>query len=170
MGTTRVERGSLRLGSWRGCRGPRDDLALADGAPRNARRQIARLERLRLWLGELSILLHRREPVRNGSGVVVATAVALAFNERRRSEVFQTGAGRHQGLAASFRTGIRVLQTSLRVNKFIQIDLTSFSFTIRKLKPIHRSCQPAGQAGISMLWLWTAMTLVLVSQTEHLET
>jgi len=40
--------------------------------------------------------------------------------------------------------------------------------TIRKLYPLHNSTQSGGQSGVSTVWLWTAITLVTDSQTEHL--
>lgn len=72
------------------------EAALADGAARDARLKIAGFERLLPWLDELTVLVDRGQPVGGGRVVVVAPAVALALDERRRSEVLQTRAGRHQ--------------------------------------------------------------------------
>lgn len=40
---------------------------------------------------------------------------------------------------------------------------------MRKLYPTQISLQPPGHWGIDMDWLWTAITLVGASHTEHLD-
>lgn len=56
--------------------------------------------------------VHGGEPEAVLVGEVVAGALgAVALDERRRAEVLQAGAGRHQGLTAALGAGCRVLQT-----------------------------------------------------------
>lgn len=85
------------------------DLAAADfGA------FLARLQGLlRRRVGELLAWVHSGEPEAVLVGEVMAGALApVALDEWRSAEILQAGARRHQGLAATFSTGCRVLQRS----------------------------------------------------------
>lgn len=41
-------------------------------------------------------------------------------------------------------------------------------FTMTNEYPLHRDSQPRGHSGIRVVWLCTAITLEVVSHTEHL--
>ena len=81
----------------------------ADGAARHPGAQVPGLERLLLGLAELAEVVDGGQPVGEGGGEVVAPSVAVTFDERSRPEVLQTGAGRHQRLAAALGSRVRVL-------------------------------------------------------------
>ena len=52
---------------------------------------------------------------------------------------------------------------------YLFIEVHIIKLTIAKLYPIQRLSHPLGQSGIFISWLWTAMTLAVVSQTAHLK-
>lgn len=86
------------------------DLAAADfGA------FLARLQGLlRRRVDELLAGVHSGEPEAVLVGKVVAGALGpVALDEGRGAEILQAGAGRHQGLTATFSAGGRVLQRSV---------------------------------------------------------
>lgn len=43
-----------------------------------------------------------------------------------------------------------------------------FFFTMTNEYPLHRDSQSRGHSGVRVVWLWTAITLEVVSHTEHL--
>jgi len=90
----------------------RPDLLDAHLAATDARSQVAGLHRLRLRRVKLLLRVDGRQPEAELVGEVVTSAAsAVALDERRRAEIFQTRAGTGQRLAASFRPGRRVLAT-----------------------------------------------------------
>lgn len=68
---------------------------------------------LRRRVDELLTGVHSGEPEAVLIGEVVAGALGpVALNEGRGAEIFQAGAGRHQGLTATFSSGCCVLYKS----------------------------------------------------------
>jgi len=74
----------------------------ADVAPTDLASQTSSLKSLLARLRELLVEADGCHPVAEGCGVVVAGAVAVTFDERRGSELLDTGAGGHEALAASY--------------------------------------------------------------------
>lgn len=71
---------------------------------------IPSFQRLLLRSHELLRFRYGGEPVGKGAGEKVAAPLAHALDEWEWLEELETGAGRCQGLATTFRTSVRVLQ------------------------------------------------------------
>jgi len=95
----------------------------ADLAATDARAKIAGLERVRLRMDELLVGVDGRQPVAELVGEVVAGAAsAVALDERRGAEVFQTRSGTGQRLAAAVRAGARVLHINQSLEQWTRIS------------------------------------------------
>ncbi len=51
-----------------------------------------------------------------------------------------------------------------KIQRFRRTDFC----TMTNEYPVHKDSQPPGHSGIRVVWLWMAMTLEVVSHTEHL--
>lgn len=72
-------------------------------------RRVVGLQRLRQWFPEHLVVLDCGEPIRRGSGEIVARAQTATLDEGSDTEFFQTGTGRDQGLATAACARVSVL-------------------------------------------------------------
>lgn len=83
----------------------------AHRTPRHSLQEPSGLEGFAFRHRELLVVIYGGEPEAEAVGEVVAgAALAVAFDERRRSEVLEAGAGTRQSLPAALATGSDVLK------------------------------------------------------------
>lgn len=91
--------------------------------------------------------------------IMTLSFITIALDERRCTEVFETGSGTGQGLSSALGTSARVLQKIIQRFFFFHTRLAFFIRTtkiftrnnirtMRKLYPIQRPVHPCGQSGI----------------------
>lgn len=85
-----------------------NNLPPANFAARNSCSQIACFECLWVWWSKHIVTLDCCQPVAECCGVVVTPSMTMTFNEWIRSELFETGTWRDQGLAAALCSRISV--------------------------------------------------------------
>jgi len=78
----------------------------ADNTSRDSRPQVTRLESLRDGFLEHAVLVDGGHPVGVSGGVVVASTVPVALDERPRSEILETRSWRRKGLSGPIRTSV----------------------------------------------------------------
>lgn len=127
-----------------------------------------------------------RQPEAVRVAVVVASPSSVTLYERSTAELLQAGTGGGQSLTRALCTSTGVLRGRGLVTFYcdyrcravkqvgcMQAWMEYFNVwvsrpTIMKEYPIHRASQFAGQVGIWMVWLWTAITMAGASHTAHL--
>lgn len=130
-------------------------------------------------LPEHVVVVEGGQPVAVGIGVIVACPPPVTLDEGDLAEKFYTGARRNQGVRGALCTCSCLLEWMVKTRqRLVKCYMTRSSksgekkntsvLTMTNEYPVHRESQLWGQSGISVVWLWMAITLEVVSQTEHL--